>query len=108
VARRLFIILGKVLLVAITLLFLSSMGGAMAFGAPILVPVHAMAAKDAANGYSRAGWILLAVLSISEASWIYAYVFLNDDGAATIGSLVVAITAGVIFTIASARNEPTT
>jgi hypothetical protein len=70
-ANRTRLIVGaKFVLAVVTLFFLSSMGGAMAVGAPILIPLHWAAAK-AANRWTRGGWIFLAALSTSEAMWIY-------------------------------------
>ena len=61
----------RVLVVLTTLLFLASMGGGMAYAAPILVPLHWWIARTATWG--RFGWFFLAFLSTAEAFAIYAY-----------------------------------
>jgi hypothetical protein len=65
-------VLGRAFLVAVTLLFLASMGGGMAFAAPFLVPIHWLA-LNTSRSWTRFGWIVLAFLSTTEASAIYAY-----------------------------------
>jgi len=67
------VILGKVLLVAATLLCLSSIGGAMLFAFPVLVPLHWLAARSAPS-IGRLGWAFLAGASLFEAGWMLTYI----------------------------------
>jgi hypothetical protein len=57
------LMLGRLSLVLVTLLCLSSMGGAMLVAFPFLVPLHWFAARDS-RPFAVGGWALLAALSV--------------------------------------------
>ena len=59
-------------LVLVTLVCLSSMGGAMLFAFPVLVPFHWLSARRS-GPVGTAGWALLAGLSLFEAGWMLTY-----------------------------------
>ena len=80
--------LGKLALVLVTLLCLSSMGGAMLIAFPVLVPLHWFAARDS-GPFAVGGWTLLSALSVLEGVWMLAYLGSNS---AALG-LVIALTA---------------
>ena len=91
------VVAGRVILVLITLLFLAPIGGAMAFAAPVLVPLHWVVAKSA-NKWTRGGWIFLAALSTWEAMWIYVYAGYGEESTALlIVPLLAALTISVLF-----------
>ncbi len=66
------LVVGKVVLVLATLVCLSSMGGAMLFAFPVLVPLHWLAAGRS-GPVAAGGWALLAALSIFQAGWMLSY-----------------------------------
>ena len=71
--------LGKAVLVAATVVCLLSMGGAMLFAFPVLVPLHWLAARDKGPN-ATAAWALLAGMSIFEAGWMLTYVLTHEGG----------------------------
>lgn len=83
---------GKVLLVLVTLLFLASMGGGMAYVWWLLVPLHWMAAKRS-GPWGTAGWALLAAASVSEVAWMTLYVVSGHNEA------VAAVTMPIAFAV---------
>lgn len=86
--------LGKLSLVLVTLLCLSSMGGAMLVAFPFLVPLHWFAARDS-RPFAVGGWALLSALSVLQGVWMLAY--LGSDNA-TVG-LIVALTAATALAV---------
>ena len=87
--------LGKLALVLVTLLCLSSMGGAMLVAFPVLAPLHWFAARDG-GPFAVGGWALLAALSVLEGAWMLS--FLASDNAAF--ALVVGfVAAGGVATL---------
>jgi hypothetical protein len=96
------LILAKFLLVIATLLALSSFGGMMMFAAPILIPLHWLAAKKTSSGWARGGWIFFGVVSFWEAMWMYSYLGYGN-GIALLVSLAAAM-LGTMFFVAT--TEP--
>ncbi len=86
----------KGLLVFVTLVCLASMGGAMLVAAPVLVPLHVVAARRS-GPYGAGGWAFLAAASLFEFGWMWTYVG-TEDGALslTVGTLV-ALAAMVVL-----------
>ena len=66
--------IGKTVLVLATILCLLSIGGAMLFAFPVLVPLHWLAMKTSDTSVGVAGWSLLASMSLFEAGWMLAYI----------------------------------
>ena len=83
--------LGSILLVLVTLLCLSSMGGAMLFAFPVLVPLHWLSARRS-GPVGTAGWALLAGLSLFEAGWMLTYLATDHEAL----SLSVGATVGIV------------
>ena len=100
--RRALVGTAKAALVAVTLLFLSSMGGAMLFGFPVLVPLHWLAARDS-DRWGTAGWASLAAASVFEAGWMITYALGADEFIAMFVGLLAAI--GVAAAFASRRRN---
>ena len=95
----------RVVLVLVTLLFLSSIGGAMAVAMPFLVPLHWLAARTGSK-WGRAGWVLLAALSIWEAVFIYVALLEVPLAVVYVASVGAAIaTAAMIVTTPPTLRE---
>jgi hypothetical protein len=94
------LLLAKAVLVAVTLVFLASMGGGMLFAFPVLVPLHWLASRTS-GPVGTGGWALLAGLSLFEAGWMMTYV-VTDDGAL---GLVVGAVLGVAVAAAILRSR---
>ena len=77
------LIVAKTMLVAATIVCLLSIGGAMLFAFPVLVPLHWRASRHSGPD-ATGGWALLAGLSVFEAGWMWGFV-LSDNG--TIGAV---------------------
>ena len=89
-------------LVALTLTFLSSLGGAMAVAAPVLVPVLWLSAKQS-RGWMKGVWIVLTGLSTLQATWIY--VFLVTENADYALPIALACgSAAVYFFLSTTRS----
>ncbi len=80
----------KGLLVFVTLVCLASMGGAMLVAAPVLVPLHVIAARGS-GPTATGGWAFLSGLSLFEFGWMWTYVATGQEGV----SLAVGVVAGV-------------
>jgi hypothetical protein len=93
------LIAAKAVLVAATVVCLLSIGGAMLFAFPVLLPLHWWASRDS-GPYATGGWAFLAAMSVFEAGWMWTYV-LTDNG--TIG-LVVGIVAASATATAFVRR----
>jgi hypothetical protein len=86
----------KVLLVLVTIVCLLSMGGAMMFAAPVLVPLHVFAARR--TGPKRAGgWVFLAALSLFELGWMWTYVATENDALSAMVGALAAVIAMVVL-----------
>ena len=72
--------IAKLVLVLVTLVCLASIGGAMLFAFPVLVPLHWLAARGS-GPVAVGGWALLAGLSVFEAGWMLAYLVTDASGA---------------------------
>ncbi len=93
-----FRVIYKAILVAVTLLCLASIGGAMAGAAPILLPLLWLAARHA-GAWGRGGWIALAALAAAEAAWIYAYWVYGGESILLLWTpIAAAVLVVVIFT----------
>ena len=87
---------GRALLVAATVVCLLSMGGAMLFAFPVLVPLHWLAARDTGPN-ATAAWALLAGMSIFEAGWMLTYVLTDQAGPSLVVGAVLGIWTVVLF-----------
>jgi hypothetical protein len=87
---------GKVVLVGATVLCLLSIGGAMLFAFPVLVPLHWVVSRDS-GPYGTGGWAFLAALSMFEASWMLTYVFSEHEVSSVIVGAVVAAGTAAAF-----------
>ena len=95
---------GRVLLVLATIVCLLSIGGAMLFAFPVLVPLHWLAMRTSRTPTGVAGWALLASLSMFEAGWMLAYVATEHEwGGVAVGAALALGTANV-FLRAGARR----
>lgn len=97
------LVAAKTVLVAATIVCLLSIGGAMLFAFPVLLPLHWLASRDS-GPYATGGWAFLAAMSVFEAGWMLTYV-LTDNG--TIGFVVgvaVAIAVATAFIRRGARR----
>ena len=94
--RRAAIGTAKAALVAVTLLFLSSIGGAMLFAFPVLVPLHWLAARGAGR-WGTAGWAALAAASVFEAGWMIVYALSGDEFIAMFIGVLAAIAVAWAF-----------
>jgi hypothetical protein len=65
-------LVGKSVLVLATVVCLLSIGGAMLFAFPVLVPLHWLAARNS-GPVGAGGWAVLAGLSLFEAGWMLSY-----------------------------------
>jgi hypothetical protein len=83
----------KVLVTLATLMTLISIGGLMGVGVFVLVPLHGYFARRAVR-IEFALWVVLALLSIWEAAYIYTLVI---GGSADIAIAVVALAGSVLF-----------
>ena len=83
-------LVGKGLLILATLVCLASMGGAMLAAAPVLVPLHVLAARGA-GPYAAGGWAFLAGLSVFEFGWMWTWVATESSGV----SLAVGVAVGI-------------
>jgi hypothetical protein len=94
---------GKVLLVAVTVVCLLSIGGAMLFAFPVLVPLHWLGARSS-GGYGAGAWTFLAAASVFQGGWMLTYAA-TDSGALgfPIGIGAATVTA-VVFLRAAAGH----
>jgi hypothetical protein len=92
-------LLATTALVAVTIVFLLSMGGGMLFVWWVLVPLHWLAARDR-GPTATAGWALLAAASIGEVAWMTAYA-LAGEGALTVATGAVAFVLTAIGFVAA-------
>ena len=106
-ASQVLVAVGKVVLVLATLVCLASMGGAMLFAFPVLVPLHWLAATRS-GPVAVGGWALLAALSIFEAGWMLAYLATDNAGLGfALGGLAATGTAaGFLLRSASRAAAP--
>jgi hypothetical protein len=65
-------LMGKTVLVLATVVCLLSIGGAMLFAFPVLVPLHWLAARSS-GPVGAGGWAALAGFSLFEAGWMLSY-----------------------------------
>lgn len=86
---------GKTVLSLATMLCLISIGGAMAGAMPILVPLHWVAARSA-RSFEYGWWVLLATLSIWEATYIYT-MLLDAPDSAVVVIVVLAAVVSILF-----------
>ena len=93
--------LGKLSLVLVTLLCLSSMGGAMLVAFPVLVPLHWFAARDS-GPYAVGGWTLLSALSVLEGVWMLAYLGSNNSKVGLVVALIAATALAALFLLQAA------
>ncbi len=88
--------MAKVVLVLVTIVCLLSMGGAMMFAAPFLVPLHVLAARH--TGPKRAGgWVFLAALSLFELGWMWTYFATEHELASVSVGFGAAVVAMVVL-----------
>lgn len=102
-ARRLLTV-GRLVLVLVTLLCLSSMGGAMLLAFPVLVPLHWLAARDS-GPYAVGGWALLAGLSVFEGAWMLTYLASNSAGVGLAVGLTGAVVVAAFFLLRAAGRS---
>jgi len=96
----------RVVLVAVTVVCLLSMGGAMLFAFPVLVPLHWWAARrDQAGPFALAGWAALAASSMFEAGWMLAYLLSGSGWALAVG-LLAAVATAAAFVVEARRRRP--
>ena len=88
--------IGKVLLVFVTIVCLLSIGGAMLFAFPVLVPLHWIASRDSGPG-GVGGWAFLASASIFEAGWMLTYVITDHATISLAVGLVAALATAIVF-----------
>ncbi len=89
-------VVGKTVLVLATLVCLASIGGAMLFAFPVLVPLQWLAARRS-GPYATGAWALLAGLSMFEAGWMLAYVATDAVMFSMVVGLVVGASTAVTF-----------
>ncbi|MEA2433499.1 MAG: hypothetical protein QOG54_956 [Actinomycetota bacterium] len=77
----------------------------MALAAPVLVPIHWFLARSASSGWTRGGWIFLAVFSIWEAAWIYAYVLVQNETIAVFTGLAISLFGAMAFVATTGVHE---
>ena len=65
------------LLAGITLLLLSSVGGAGAIAAPILLPLHFLAARSTTKTSVKVLWAVLGAATAAEAIWVLTYLAID-------------------------------
>lgn len=94
---------GKTLLVAVTVLCLLSIGGAMLFAAPLLVPLHWLAARDG-GPYKVGAWAVLAAASVFEYGWMAIYAVTENGGLGLTVGAVAALLTGWLFLRAGAER----
>jgi len=69
----------KALLVLGTLVLLSSVGGAGAVAAPLLLSLQLVAARSSRLVTAAPGWALLAAVTTAEAIWALTYLGLGES-----------------------------
>ena len=89
-------LLAKVALVFVTTVCLLSMGGAMMFAAPVLVPLHVVAARRTGPGRAG-GWVFLAAVSLFQFTWIWTYVATGSVAVAVAVAAAAAVVAMVVL-----------
>ncbi len=92
---------GKVGLVVVTLLCLSSMGGAMLVAFPVLVPLHWFAARDS-NPVAVGGWALLSALSVLEGVWMLSYLASSSTRLGLVLGLIASVGVAGLFLLRAA------
>jgi hypothetical protein len=85
-----------VLVTAVTVLCLLSMGGAMLYAWPVLVPLHWLLARRS-GPMGTAWWSLLAGMSVFEASWMLAWVVSRNAALALTIGVVAAVATMTLF-----------
>lgn len=94
-------LVGKVLLVAVTVVCLLSIGGAMLLAFPVLVPLHWLAARSS-SGYGAGAWTFLAAASMLEAGWMLTYSATGSPALGFVGGFAGAGVTAVVFLRAAA------
>ena len=89
-------VIAKTILVAVTILCLLSMGGAMLFAFPFLVPMHWLAARDR-GPYAFGAWSFLAAISMFEAGWMLFYAVSENEFMSVLAGTLVAVSTAVAF-----------
>jgi hypothetical protein len=105
VLRRLLVGLAKVALVLVTLVCAASLGGAMGYAWPVLVPLHVLAARRS-GPYGTAGWGFLAAASMAEAAWIGTYVVVGTGVFLLLVPSAAMVATGVGFIALRTRALP--
>lgn len=98
------VVAGKVVLVLVTIVCLLSIGGAMLFAFPVLVPLHWLAMHTSRTPTGVAGWALLASLSLFEAGWMLASIATEHVTVSVAVGGLLAVTAAVGFLREGARH----
>ncbi len=93
----------KILLVLATVLCLLSIGGAMLFAAPLLVPLHWLAARDA-GPYKVGAWTVLAAASVFEYGWMGVYAVTENEWLSPATGAGAALLTGWVFLRAAANR----
>ena len=99
-------IAGGVVLSAVTLLFLASIGGGMLYVWWILVPLHwwtAQGAGPVATGW----WACLAGASLAEVTMMLTYLLTGDGVAVAVAGLLTFFGTGIAFVVARSRRVAT-
>ena len=69
----------KSLLAGITLLLLSSVGGLALVAAPVLLPLHFLAARSSRVTFIKVLWALLGAATAAEATWMLTYLAIAES-----------------------------
>lgn len=96
----------KVLLAIVTLLLLSSVGGAAAYAAPVTLPALFLAARFSRGTGEGILWAVLAAATALESAWLLAFVALGE---ATpwiwLLPILAAMAAGIVVFVAYAAQR---
>ena len=95
-------LIAKVVLVAVTLLFLASIGGGMLVAAWFLVPLHWWAAQRS-GPVGTGGWAFLAAASMGEVGAMLGWLATSSAAVGAASGLIAFAATGLAFVARRAR-----
>jgi hypothetical protein len=89
-------LVAKTVLVGATVVCLLSIGGAMLFAFPVLVPLHWLAARNS-GPVGSGGWAVLTAFSLFEAGWMLSYALTGTEVPSLLIGVGLGVGAAVLF-----------
>ena len=93
----------RIAIAVATIVAMASIGGALLFAYPVLLPLHVWAIRDLSSGWA-AGWIGISGLAAAEWGWQLAYGVQGESGA-LIWTLPMVCAAAVIVMLLLTRHS---